>query len=129
MNTYFHAVYDAVGEAIRPVPRILLVITQWLLCVEPCVYGKPPAAHPIMTQEGDYLVLEHGSPLQRQVEAINSMKYHNLKMVAHVPLAINGEGHKTRPVPTFTAATTTTTVNTPRLVALFLSQSLCCHMS
>lgn len=32
MNTYFHAVYDAVGEAIRPVPRILLVITQWLLC-------------------------------------------------------------------------------------------------
>lgn len=75
-----------------------------------------------MTQEGDYLVLEHGSPLQRQVEAINSMKYHNLKMVAHVPLAINGEGHQTRPVPTFTA-TTTPTVNTPPLVALFLSQS------
>jgi hypothetical protein len=57
---FFHTVYSATGIALRP--------------------------YPIVVVEDDYLVLHYQG--QRILEPAETMTYHNLKMVSHVPLAI-----------------------------------------
>jgi hypothetical protein len=57
---FFHTVYSATGVALRP--------------------------YPIVIVEDDYLVLHYQG--QRILEPAETMTYHNLKMVSHVPLAI-----------------------------------------
>ena len=57
---YFHSMYSASGVSLRPSPIVVI--------------------------EDDYLVLLYNG--QRVLEPADSMVYHNLKMVSHVPLAI-----------------------------------------
>ncbi len=57
---YFHGMYTNAGNALRP--------------------------YPIVVTEGDYLVLFYKG--QRIMEPFDTMLYHNLKMVCHVPLGI-----------------------------------------
>lgn len=60
MDTFFQQTYSASGAALRPSPIVII--------------------------EDDFIVLLYNG--QRIIEAADSMVYHNLKMVSHIPLTI-----------------------------------------